>query len=89
MIPGTLGGKKVVAIGYWAFYRGSSLTTITIPDSVTSIDGGAFRACSSLTSINVNSTALNYSSLDGVLFNKAATTLIACPRGKVSITNPE
>ncbi len=36
-----------------AFYNCSSLTSITIPSSVTSIRQGAFQDCSSLTSINL------------------------------------
>ena len=40
-------------IGYLAFYYCSSLTSITIPNSVTNIDGHAFEGCSSLTSITI------------------------------------
>ena len=39
-------------IGY-AFYRRNSLTSITIPNSVTSIGYSAFDCCSSLTSITI------------------------------------
>ena len=39
-------------IGY-AFYRRNSLTSITIPNSVTSIGYSAFECCSSLTSITI------------------------------------
>ena len=42
-------------IGESAFAYCSSLTSITIPDSVTSIDDWAFRECSSLTSVTIPS----------------------------------
>ena len=45
--------NSVTTIGGDAFYRCSSLASITIPHSVTSIDGYAFWNCSSLTSITI------------------------------------
>ncbi|MGN1123813.1 MAG: fibronectin type III domain-containing protein, partial [Eubacterium sp.] len=64
-----------------AFEDCSSLTSITIPNSVTSIGDFAFEDCSSLTSITVDLNNQNYSSQDGVLFNKDKTTLIQHPIG--------
>lgn len=49
-IPSTLGGKKVTGIGYQAFML-KSITSVTIPDSVTEIDKIAFGQCQSLTSV--------------------------------------
>jgi len=49
----------------------------------TSIGARAFRDCNSLTSINVDGGNTNFSSEDGVLFNKAKTTLIQCPNGNL------
>ena len=69
----------VTSIGNKAFRECSSLTSITIPEEVTSIGNEAFRDCSSLTSINVSETNKNYSSVDGVLFNKDKTELIQYP----------
>ena len=74
--------NSVTSIGNDAFSNCSSLTSITIPNSVTSIGYEAFVACSSLTSINVGASNPNYSSIDGVLFNKDKTTLVAYPGGK-------
>jgi len=57
------------------------LTSVTIPDSVTSIGVGAFD-CTGLTSIVVDANNAVYSSQDGVLYNKAMTVLIQYPVGK-------
>lgn len=53
VIPEIYNGLPVTSIGSEAFYWYSSLTRITIPDSVTSIGASAFRGCSSLTSITI------------------------------------
>ena len=70
----------ITSIGINAF-SGSGLTSIIIPNSITSIGVLAFQNCNLLTNINVNISNQNYSSLDGVLFNKTKTTLIQCPGG--------
>ena len=77
-------GNGVTSIGEEAFYNCKSLTSITIPNSVTTIGEKAFYNCKSLTSIIVDENNKNYSSLDGVLFNKDKTTLICYPAGKTN-----
>ena len=49
-----------------AFYYCSSLTSVTIPDSVTSIDNNAFDSCSSLTSVTIGNsvTSIGTSAFD-------------------------
>ena len=69
---------SLTSIGDYAFWS-SGVTTITIPAAVTSIGYSPFAFCAALTSISVNSSNLNFSSLSGVLFNKAQTTLIQAP----------
>ena len=44
-IPSSINGKPVISIGGWAFNYMSGLTSITIPNSVTSIGTGAFYNC--------------------------------------------
>ena len=73
--------NSVTTICLDAFERCSSLTSVTIPDSVTTIGDYAFGNCSSLTSIDVASGNLNYSSKDGVLFDKNKSILIQYPVG--------
>ena len=64
-------------------FSATSLTTITIPASVTSISNTSFNSCTTLTSIFVDSSNLNYSSDEnGVLYNKNKTILIQYPDRK-------
>lgn len=74
--------NSVVFIGADAFSQCSSLTSIVIPDSVTYIGEGAFGSCDSLNAIAVGAQNVNYSGVDGVLFNKNGTTLLQFPGGK-------
>lgn len=73
---------SVTSIGNGAFEYRLALTSITIPSSVTSIGRGAFERCPSLSSITIDPANPNFSSLDGVLFNKDQTTIVCCPGGK-------
>ena len=51
-IPSCYKGKPVTTIGHAAFFN-SAVTSVTIPDSVTSIDDNAFGFCSQLTNISI------------------------------------
>ncbi len=66
----------VTAIGDYAF-DDCSLTSITIPASVASIDMGAFRQSESLESITVQSGNTHYHSEDNCLIETASKTLVA------------
>ena len=74
--------SSVTSIGMWAFYNCTSLTSIEIPSSVASIGIYAFSRCVSLNSINVDKSNQEYSSEDGILFDKGKTKLITYPAGK-------
>ncbi len=59
------------------------LVTLTIPGGCTSIEGEEpFLTCTYLREITVTEGAGNYSSKDGVLYNKDKTKLIAYPQAK-------
>ena len=73
---------SVTRIGDSAFTSCSGLTSVTIPASVISIGTGPFAGCSRLTSLVVDPGNPNYSSQDGVIYNKAKTALIQYPAGK-------
>ncbi len=51
VIPEQINGIDVSGIGYRAFSNCSKLNSVTIPDSVTSIENSAFSGCAGLTSI--------------------------------------
>lgn len=51
-IPSRYQGKPVTTIGHAAFFN-SAVTSVTIPDSVTSISDEAFGFCSQLTNISI------------------------------------
>ena len=78
IIPGS-----VTNIGEEAFIYCDYLPHVTIPASVTSIGDGAFFECFYLTAIDVDGANENYSSVNGVLFDKNQDTLIQCPCSKV------
>ena len=82
-------------IGGAAFEGCGSLKTIDIPSSVKVIyldnydsTFGCFSNCFSLEAINVSSDNSNYSSIDGVLYDKSITTLLFCPEAKKTISLP-
>jgi len=74
--------NSVTEVGWGAFLCCTGLTSITIPSSLTFMGYSAFDGCTSLMSINVDTDNPNYSSADGVVFNKDQTELILYPRGR-------
>ena len=74
--------NSVISIGNWAFSKCIGLTNITIGNGVTSIGVGAFSDCGSL-NISVDSDNKNYSDIDGVLFNKNKTEIIAYAKDEI------
>lgn len=71
-------------IGHSAFYHCQGLISITIPDSVYSVDNIAFADCVSLTGIWVDANNQYYSSdASGVLFDKDKSTIIRAPAAAI------
>lgn len=72
--------SSITSIGKYAFSNCHQITSILIPSSVTSIGIAAFTDCTA--EIIVDSENINFSSVDGILFNKEKTVLIQCPISK-------
>ncbi len=75
---------KVSYIGNRVFKDCERLVSISIPASVKGLNPGAFGGCLSLKSITVSSGNKNYSSANGVLFDKNKTMLLQYPMNKTS-----
>jgi hypothetical protein len=77
IIPATTNGLPVTSIGNMAFHFCLSLTSVTIPDSVTIIEYSAFNSCSGLASVTIGNSLTNIedeaflgcASLTGVYFH--------------------
>jgi hypothetical protein len=62
IIPDSISGLPVTSVAGFAFYSSSSLTRVTIPNSVTSIAAYAFYSCTSLTNVVIGSSVTNLGS---------------------------
>ncbi len=74
--------ESIGHIGYQVFADCISLKHVFIPENLTSVTPGAFRGSVSLQEITVAAENPLYTSVDGVLFNKSLTVLIAYPAGR-------
>ena len=88
-VPMYINGSRVTKIGANAFGSQPTLTSITIPSSVTSIYEGVFGGCSGLREIIVDEANPSYKSKGGLLLDEAGSRLLRCPRGLTSVTIPE
>jgi hypothetical protein len=77
---------SVTYIGFGAFFNNNALTTVNIGAGAVNIGDCAFGDTPALTSISVDANNPNYSSENGVFFNKNKTTLIQYPAGKTNTT---
>ncbi len=71
--------QSVTKIERNAFYGCKTLTQIDISSSVTDIEQGAFGMCENLHTLSVDPANPNYSSLGGILYDKAQTTIYFVP----------
>lgn len=73
---------NVTQIGDSAFSQCSHLASVSFPASLTSIGTGAFSRCERFAAYTVDPGNSDFSSLQGILFNKDKSTLIDCPTTK-------
>ncbi len=76
VIPDMLGGYPVTSIGSWVFHNSTSLTSITISDSVTSIGDSAFNYCTSLESAHYSGTQEQWNEVTVEEYNECLTDII-------------
>ncbi len=82
-IPGKIDGKTVTGINWDAFNGCSKIKTLYIPSGVTNLAYYNITGyCHKLEKVTVSSKNKNYSSYDGMLFDKPKTSLLLCPRAK-------
>lgn len=76
--------NSVKSIERFAFFNCTGITNINIPFGIEMIDSRAFNNCPNLVNINVDADNKFYSSLNGALYNKNQSMLIAVPGGKTN-----
>jgi len=74
--------ESILEIGNLAFKDCEKLTSVFIPKDVEDLGYSTFTCCSELKEIIVDDDNLEYSTIDGILFNKSKTILIKYPEGK-------
>ena len=76
--------NSVKSIEAYAFCD-TGISEITIPANVKNVEACAFMTCDKLLEINVDTENKTYHSLDGVLFSKDMTKIVAYPTAKKDI----
>ena len=79
IIPST-----ITSIGDNAFANCESLNSINIPQTVTSIGKGVFRGCTKLEVIKVEPGNINYVGIEGILYNRNLSEILAIPLASVT-----
>ena len=81
-IPSSIGGHDVYGIDEKAFESCEGVTGITIPKSVRFLKPGTLNRCQGLENIAVADDHPDFASVDGVMFDKQKTTLLALGSGR-------
>lgn len=78
--------KTLKKIGLGVFFNNSALTSITIPENVEEINGTPAYYATNVQSFAVDSKNTHFIAVDGVIFDKAKTKIVAFPPSKY-VTN--
>ena len=70
----------VKSIEKYAFWYSFSVTSVTIPKSLESMDGTVFLNCTKLKEIKVSKNNQYFSTENGILYDKKKKVLLQCPR---------
>ncbi len=95
VIPATVvydnNSYMVTKIGSRAFlyydWSGSYVSSVSIPSTFTSIDIDAFNN-SAVETVNIDTENPAYTSIDGVVYDKYVTKIVACPSRQTTVTIP-
>jgi len=74
--------ESLTSIGNYVFENCTGLTNIKLPKGLTSLSPDAFADCTGLAEISVDENNPVFRAVDGVMFDKAMTTLMKFPEGK-------
>ncbi len=88
VVASEFNGKPVTSIGNFAFYLMRELVSIKLPASVTVFDESQLIGCTALESIAADEANTVFTTIDGVLYNKALTEIIYVPisiKGEVTV----
>lgn len=85
-IPSSLDGHTVKQIGTYAFGKNTTLTSVSIPETVTELEYSAFKDCTSLTAVTIPSGLTKSGSLgSGAFSGCSALTTVQFGSGLTSI----
>jgi len=74
--------SSVDSVVVGAFDGNKHLKNLTVESNTVELDESMFDGCYNIASITVNEDNPNYTTVDGVLYNKAQTELLFYPQGK-------
>ena len=76
LIPDTISGKKVLAIGEKAFYKADHIISVSIPDTVISIGNACFSGCERLEKVKLSN---NLKAIDSYAFYETIISTLIMP----------